>query len=774
MGKNNKINRRSKKNLKRKKQTNDRKFTSVESQSSSGSYFSELSNPFSSLNDDERKILIDEIQKNSRQQIEDSLVHLQDLIKHYDPLTLLCILGSYAMVAPVSKGTVKNITNENTLNQSSVEYFQGLILRVPQNEWGKYPPTPEVVQTSWTELNRLANSLSMSNMDSSRLDVSTEEKAIYALSTKIRGYTQVVRNWGYYSQVLRISQDLYSVFDSKVTSHFNFSISQVILLFQVLIKITEKKLNNRFSILRKVMRASSKKEMIKTYYRLLEIDEADAEKFIESYVHSSIDKRMIFGLLMSHYDLRSDELYEVSISEIAEFSSISKENIEAILATFSLCPGSTSDHPLDHLALNNPIWTKPIIQIEGKFYCPIPQLFFSFIFPILDGLIEKIDKDELHQRRSGFLESSISKIVKTRFPEANTIINIKWREEGVAYENDLITIIDSQLLIFEAKSQRITSQALRGAPDRLKKHIQEIIVDPSIQSKRLENKLNELRLNPEIKHSLRKKIPVDLSAIKVVKRVSVTLDSFGIIESSVNDLRQAGWLPQEFEPCPTMNLADFETVFDLLEHPVQILHYLTRRAEIHSEVDFQGDELDILGLYLDSMLENHEIYDRGMSIFISGMSSKVDDYYNSLDAGIKKDKPAPKTSKLFKSVFNQLERRKIPRWTEIGVMLNRFSPKDQVKIAQHINDQKNIVNITWRNPEHKNMLIYSPPESSSIAFSYVMYKDANAKERSKYIEKAAELALAPEHVKQCLVIAKNIDRNESAYDFIALCEPHSF
>lgn len=75
----------------------------------------------------------------------------------------------------------------------------------------------------------------------------------------------------------------------------------------------------------------------------------------------------------------------------------------------------------------------------------------------------------------------------------------------------------------------------------------------------------------------------------------------------------------------------------------------------------------------------------------------------------------------------------------------------------------------WMLDNHKNMVVYVPPKASQYAICYVMFNN-NADRRNEFIEKAAIIGLEPEHVKQCLVIAKNVDDNNLAYHFIGLME----
>ena len=83
---------------------------------------------------------------------------------------------------------------------------------------------------------------------------------------------------------------------------------------------------------------------------------------------------------------------------------------------------------------------------------------------------------------------------------------------------------------------------------------------------------------------------------------------------------------------------------------------------------------------------------------------------------------------------------------------------------------KKIVRKKWMVEGHKNIAIVTPPKASEYALCYVVYNDHNASKRDEFIHKAAIVGLEAEHVNQCLVIAKNIDRDDLNYHFIGLME----
>ena len=321
--------------------------------------------------------------------------------------------------------------------------------------------------------------------------------------------------------------------------------------------------------------------------------------------------------------------------------------------------------------------------------------------------------------------------------------------------------------MIECKSGKVTSPALRGAPDRLRKHIQELLIDPNLQSSRLKTRIEFLSSNPTAADPIRQEIGYDLSKVRKVVRVSVCLEDFGTIQSRLKQLEDTGWLPTNFVPCPTMNLADFETVFDVLEHPVQLLHYLMKREAIETSVGYLADEIDLLGLYLTTLFDIGDVKPE-VELILTGMSAPLDTYYNSLDAGVTLAKPQPAISPLFASIFSQLEQRNPARWTEIGVALNMFSPDDQNRFTKMLAKLEKQVHRSWMTPGHENMLILIPAKASSYALAYVMFKDGNAGERRQFMEHAAATALESDHVQTVIVIGKNIDREDATYHAIAL------
>ncbi|ODA22222.1 hypothetical protein [Photobacterium damselae] len=770
MSKNSKLRRDDKRKKAKKKANKNTNSIVQKSDTVSMPLMTQFNNPFYGLSDEERKEALSNIGKKSKEIVIESLEFFEDILRKYDAITLISNIAYYGLTVAVSNSGVSSKESTSGVQQAHVELLQAILLKIPEDEVGLYPITPDVVQSVIDKLQEVSQAFAFSRMSDCSIELSDSESAIRLIQEKLRGHTQIVRNWGFYSQVKTVCKELYSDFDSLLSNKLGFTASDIIATFEALTDIMEDNLSHRFKVLSELNTAKKPFDLLLRYYQLIGQGQKEAEEFARQIDISRMSKQKVFAMCLSHFDLRMADYYLIDFNKVSETTDLELSTVKEIANLFSYSFGDLTNKETHFFFLDNPVWHKPIIVSNDKYYCILPQLFFSFALDTLDEIVEKYDKDGLHKRRALYLENKIESIVKTRFPTSKVVSGVKWNYSDVQYETDLIAFIDSHAIIIEAKSHKISKPALRGAPARIKRHLQEILIEPSVQSYRLEQRLNEIR-DANLLDDLVEKLPINIDEINKVLRVSVSLEDFATLQSNLHLFEATGWLPDEFVACPSMNIGDFETLFDLLEHPVQIVHYLLRRTELEGNYKFVGDELDFLGLYLSTLLNmGNMVDDPSMEMIITDMSKPIDLYYMSKEQGIDVEKPQPKTSRWFKDIFNTLEHRATPRWSEIGCILNRFPPDDQRKMVKHIEDLSKIVQRNWKIDGHKNSLIYSPPESSEYALAVVLFKNDNSEKRYDFIDNVSVMGLEPDHVKYCLVIAVNIDQEDYPYHFIALTE----
>ncbi|MCH1911846.1 hypothetical protein L9Z41_17225 [Leptospira noguchii] len=749
-------------------------FDELRNESPAMPYLAEIENPFSGLSESKVNEILAEMQLSSIKSIEDSIVTLNEIIKTNNPLIALSIITHYALNASLGENKVESRGYFEDVGQPHVELFQALILKVNKIEWGLEPVTPNVVQEIFEKLSNLISSYPFLRINQNSSDLPVSEREIIEFQETIRNHTTSIRNWGYYSQVKRIISELYSPFENSVRNKFGFSIEDVISVFDQMVSECEKRMNERYTFLKDLQAISKKEDLIRKY---CETKGEDSIEEINLLLHNPIvaksNRKDLFVHILVYEDQNIIDLYYFSQDDLARDCSINVNIVKSIFEYFSFSPGEIENYENEYLFLNNPIWEKPIIKINGKYFCSMPQILFSNSIPILDLLVEVVDKAGLNSRRAKYLEKKVEEIVNNRFPESLTASNLKWKDKDQEFETDLITFIDSYAIIIEAKSHKVSASALRGGRERIKRHIKDLIITPSQQSKRLSDRIKELISNPNIRDELRSKLPVGLNKIHKIIRISVSLEDFATMQSNISRFKLTGWIPDTFVPCPTLNLADFETVFDILEHPVQILHYFERRSELELDesVEIVGDELDYLGFYLSTLFSQGRIQETSKdSLVLSAMSKIIDDYYTLKDAGYEVSKPMTEVSELFKNIFIKLEKRSVHRWTEIGSALNRFNPVEQDKISKFIKKLELQAANNWYSQNLKNILIYAPPKGVEYGLAYVIYNNETFHRRKEFIESATSQIIAVESVQAALIIAKNVDFPDSPFDYIALVD----
>lgn len=742
-----------------------------------GFTYETINSPFHGMCDQDREQALKEIASKSNEKYKESSSELQEIAKTQDPLSLLSILAAYSTMASLEgDGTTKSFLDEG-IGQPQVELMQAICLRVPSDENQHLPPTAQNIEQIFETLKEISLSFSFQRLANIDFNWSNEERAISQLQEHIRGKTQIVRNWGYYNQVIAILKEIFSPLDNLYVQNIGFSASNILDFFTVMVETVEEKMNERYIKVAELYATKDACELVYKYHEWRGLEKSQADEFITNLQVEKRDIKEVFAMVLSHADICLSEIYTFNKQLFSDALKLDDAVIDNLFETFSYEFGGLKEENPDHMFLANPIWKKPLIRIsDSEIFCSIPQVFFSFAHTILDDLFRTKDKNNitLSDHRSKYLESKIEQIVKSRFPEAITLAGLKWNIEDVEYETDLITFIDSQIIIIEAKSGKISDTAMRGAPKRLQRDLDELLFNPSVQSLRLKNLLLELIANPQKNDPIRKKLPVDLAKVHKVHRVSVSLEDFATIQANIKNISDTGWLPENFEPCPTFCLGDFQTIFDILEHPVQIIHYIQQREVLEQNVNYMGDELDLLGWYIETLFNIPDFGDEFSQIMVTGSSVVVDKYYNGRDHGLEVEKPKAKLHLLFENILKQLEQRKTERWTEIGVILHMFTPSDQEQLAALLPQLKRKVEKNWGTKGHDNMLILNPHKDSKVALCYIYFNEKTVSQRDQFIESGIAMALDPEHVTHCLVIAKNIDDDTKAYDFIALAGVDEF
>lgn len=391
-------------------------------------------------------------------------------------------------------------------------------------------------------------------------------------------------------------------------------------------------------------------------------------------------------------------------------------------------------------------------------------------FWTLSSLIEHNEsaRNAYIERRAKFLEDEILNLMKKEFKDGEYVKNFQWSNLGEGYETDLIFKIDSYLMIIEAKSGAISWPAFRGAPKRMERHIKDLLINPALQSKRLAERLLQLKTEASSGDTVDFNLPFDINTIQNIIRLSVTLENFATIQTNVSNLKSTGWVGDDYVVTPTILLSDLEVVFDILQSTPEKLHYLVRRTELEDHLEYVGDEIDLLGLYLDTGFNLGDIEFSQNSLVLTGMSKIIDRYYIALDQNILRKKPILKSTDWWSDIIKYIEQRSPYRWSEAAVMLLNVPYDDQIQSQKKFKKITKNVKKNWRKEGHLNSIVIFPPEWRYEAVSLFAFRERKKEDRHKSMENLASRIFEESHATRCLIIGVNIDKSDYPYSLLGV------
>lgn len=731
-----------------------------------------MKHPFSTLPREAVLKGLVELGKTHQDEFPHRLQEVETILRSVDPLLTISLLATYGLMGGVDdNGNISSGYKGEEFNQSHVELAQALCLRVPFTECSREFPRPDTIQQLFDLLPEVGKDFGLRRYVQLQQERSDENKAVMMIQEELRLHTQIVRNWGYLSRVAGIAKRLCTPIDDVFHATAGIRATNLIDLFTHLIRRQERLINGRFKKLMPTFRETTVAGMLDAYHKAhphLKDSTAEMLAFTEK---QGITLDHMKSMLLSHSDLTIDDTHTFDAGALASETGIDTASIAAALDRLSLSFGDLAECTPEHFFLTNPVWTKPVIKLAGgRYFCAMPQAFFSFAFQVLAALLEGDDSatKQYEKRRAEFLEFDIRDLFGKAFPDCEIGAGYEWQEGPDKYENDLMVRVDSHLILVEAKSHSISWPALRGAPDRARKHVKEMLLDPSIQSLRLATRITQALADKENRESLLPCFPVSLDQVRTVLRLSVTLEDFATLQTTLHHAKKANWIPSDHPVAPCILLADLEIVIDILESTPHKIHYIKRRADLEAHFDYKGDELDLLGFYLQSGFNVGEGECSGDHFMLVTMSKPIDRYYTALEEGIVTTKPAPKMTRWWKDICAKIEARDFHQWSDTANVLLGVSLEDQEAIARKFKQVAKNVHKNWRMRGHNCAIKMIPHRKRTDALAVVAFKERDKDSRHTRMENVAAEVFESSHVERCLVIGINIDKMHYPYSLIAV------
>lgn len=578
-------------------------------------------------------------------------------------------------------------------------------------------------------------------------------------------HTHAVRNWGHFDQVVQTSRDLYASLDDKMLSHFCFSATDLIETLSVLRTEFETRLNAHMKVFQKILKGRTAQQLVRRYFKFVPDLVGSADEML-ARLPDGITREQVLGLLMAHFDLRLRDISAFNCKNVAVLAGKTEEVVSAIFKQLALEPGALANAEPEFLFLNNPIWERPIIAVGDEYLVPLPQAAFSHIHRIMERLASEARlNDVLQDRRAEYLEQQLETVFRQALPSADIRRNLTWNKDDQQFENDLVAIVDRVVVIAEAKSHRLTASGLRGARDRVKRHVRDLVLSPSIQSKRLEDLILAARDGDTDALSVLSEVGIEANQADRVIRLSVSLYDLSVLSSSEEELKDIGWVPPEHSLAPSILITDLFCVAGILENPLLFLHYLYERAYVQKSYSLIGDELDFLGLYLHSAFNLSAQLRDEASFVVTGMSTDVDRYYEGVSAGLKLKKPRMNLCPLFRDIVRRLADKQPIGWTILGFhLLASADPAEQKAIERSLMKLRRFVQKNFRDPSHTSSMAIKPPEQRKATVMFYLFPPELRGAHRAIMAQLASETVEAHQLSECVVFGRCTENWKQAFE----------
>jgi len=327
--------------------------------------------------------------------------------------------------------------------------------------------------------------------------------------------------------------------------------------------------------------------------------------------------------------------------------------------------------------LNNPLHTKPLIKSGNVYFCPNPDSLLRHIKEIVEKFIyeNRILRDRYLKNKGKIVENMVVERLVRLMPTANVGKNLKYKIEDIWYELDALFYIDSFVLFVEVKSGNFTPPAREGKSHRLKRDIQDIVLDAHDQCNRVYDYYGASEYVEFV--GVDEVIIVSKKEQKNAYMLSITLENLDIITANIQKIVNKDISPSVI----TMSLYDLSIITDILRGPIEFFLYLDRRQKVVGLGKIRAhDEIDLFSTFISQGLvfDSFEKYD---FIDITDFSNSLDIYYfNMLD---EKKKPKLLVNPFVLILIEELTQSNKKGWLEVGIALQGLSGETQQLITHN-------------------------------------------------------------------------------------------
>lgn len=336
-----------------------------------------------------------------------------------------------------------------------------------------------------------------------------------------------------------------------------------------------------------------------------------------------------------------------------------------------------------------PVFSKPFININDKFYCFDYYNLFDNIYRVMQKVIRSKDlsyKDKWMSVQMEVTEKMVVDMFKKLLPNC-TIYTSNYYPKNKSLkqcnENDILVLYDDNLIIIEVKAG---SYSYRAPILDIESHINSLKTLVEKADGQAQRTLDYFKANKKAKlydSDKNEKCEINIEEFNEITLMSVTLDNFNEFCAKIEKMKFLNINKNSI----AISIDDLRVYSDYFDSPLEFLHYLKqRKIATENKNLYLNDELDHLGMYIE-----HIFYSRvcesedNRRISAYGLREPLDNYFGSLlNKGFEIEKPKQKIPIELEKIINFLGNSKIKNRVKLGTYILDFSPESKEDLNNNI------------------------------------------------------------------------------------------
>jgi hypothetical protein len=516
--------------------------------------------------------------------LSNNLDRLSRFVSARDPISLLSLFGRQYLIEATQGGRDQT----DSISQPELELLQTLALTI--SGWGKVPTSPN----NFERCHALATDC-LHHYAATTQPMGDDPEAIFSSRVKIQSL--FYRN-SFSSEVGAIVvSEMLAKIDIPTETELGYRLSDLAAAAFDLLRLIGANIDNFRNCIGAILRGDEVERHIK---------EVGSNSVATSRVISRTHGYLVANNWPSDAAFQASEMGWSSVFTFTRktLSDCYGRRVASALFDLAIRPGELANFELKRAFLGSPIRERPFVLLDDNhLFVPTPALIVSFIFDMLEYTIRNYPKllDSYHRARANYLPEAIHNLVSEALPSAKMYREVVWHDPSsdARYENDVLAVLGHHVFIFEAKAGKLKPAARRGGLSSLKKNLKDLYIEPARQAARLENYLRSASMQPGMLVD-RNGMPVEIDTGRptIVRKFSVCLEHFAGLTATRHSFMELGLLNKGDAWAPILSIGELHMIGTHLDAEPAYFHYLCRRQTIEEQIDFMGDEQDLLSVYL--------------------------------------------------------------------------------------------------------------------------------------------------------------------------------